>query len=253
MSDRPLRLRAAARSDVGRVRSANEDSFIERPDMCLWVVADGMGGHANGQWASRAIVDAVSRVAPSGDFDADIRRVADAIHAANATIYHRASEDGAQMGSTVAALLVQEGFFAALWVGDSRIYLYRDGTLHQLTRDHTQVQEMVEAGLLDAAEAKSHPMGHVLARAVGVQESLEIDVIVDEAEVGDTFLLCSDGITAVISNDEIARAMAGPPQPATAIATLVELCLERGAPDNVTTIAVACEEITRLSQLSTAS
>jgi serine/threonine protein phosphatase PrpC len=246
MSDRPLRARAASRSDVGRVRSANEDSFIERPDMGLWVVADGMGGHANGRWASGTIVDAIAPLAPSGDFDIDIRRVADAIHAANGTIHDRSLADGAQMGSTVAALLVQEGYFSVLWVGDSRVYLYRNGQLHQLSKDHTQVQEMVESGLLTPEEAHTHPMSHVLARAVGVEPSLEIDVIVDEAEVGDSFLLCSDGLTARVSNAEIAAAMAGA-QPQVTASSLVELCLERGAPDNVTAVAVACEEITRLS------
>ena len=115
------------------------------------------------------------------------------------------------MGSTVAALIVQEGFFSVLWVGDSRVYLFRDGTLHQLSRDHTQVQEMVDSGLLTPDEAKTHPMSHVLARAVGVQASLELDVIVDEAGVGDRFLLCSDGLTARVSPEEIAAAMAGVP------------------------------------------
>jgi serine/threonine protein phosphatase PrpC len=252
MSDRPLRLRAFSRSDVGRVRSANEDSFLERPEMGLWVVADGMGGHANGRWASGVIVDAIAPLTPLGDLDADIRRVADAIHAANATIYDRSIVDGASMGSTVAALLVQEGFFAVLWAGDSRVYLYRDGVLHQLSRDHTQVQEMVDVGLLTPEEAKTHPMSHVLARAVGVQASLELDVIVDEAEVGDSFLVCSDGLIAGrVSAEEISAAMAGG-QPQVISSSLVELCLERGAPDNVTAIAVACEEITRLALASTA-
>jgi serine/threonine-protein phosphatase Stp1 len=251
MSDRPLRLRASSRSDVGRVRTANEDSFLERPEMGLWVVADGMGGHANGRWASGTIVDAIAPLTASGDLDADIRSVADAIHAANATIFDRSQVDGVSMGSTVAALLVQEGFFAVLWVGDSRVYLFRDGMLYQLSRDHTQVQEMVDGGLLTPDEAKTHPMSHVLARAVGVQASLELDVIVDEAGVGDRFLLCSDGLTARVSADEIAAAMAGG-SPQVASSSLVELCLERGAPDNVTAIAVACDEITRLSLVSTA-
>jgi serine/threonine protein phosphatase PrpC len=219
--------------------------------MGLWVVADGMGGHANGRWASGVIVDTVAPLTASGDLDADIRRVADAIHAANSTIHERTVADGVSMGSTVAALLVQEGFFAVLWVGDSRVYLFRDGQLHQLSRDHTQVQEMVDAGILSAEEAKTHPMSHVLARAVGVQSSLELDVIVDEAEVGDTFLLCSDGLTARVAPDEIAAAMAGG-QPHVTSSSLVELCLERGAPDNVTAIAVACEEMTRLSLEPTA-
>ena len=150
------------------------------------------------------------------------------------------------MGSTVVALLVQDRRFAVLWAGDSRIYLRRDRSLHQLTRDHTQVQDMVDAGLLSPEEAKEHPMKHVLARAVGVQPRLELDAIVDEADVGDMFLLCSDGLTGQVSDDEIVTTMNGR-QPQAVCAALVELCLERGAPDNVTTVAVACEEITRIS------
>jgi serine/threonine protein phosphatase PrpC len=246
MSDRPLRLRAAARSDVGRVRTANEDSFVESPDMGLWAVADGMGGHANGQWASGVIAAALNALTASGDFDADIRRIADAIHAANATIHERSLADGASMGSTAVALLVQDGFFSVLWAGDSRAYLFRDGALHQLSRDHTQVQEMVDSGLLEPEEAKRHPMSHVLARAVGVQHDLQLDAIVDEAEVGDAFLLCSDGLTGLVADDEILAAMAAE-QPQTVCDGLVELCLQRGAPDNVTIIVVLCEEITRLA------
>ncbi len=104
------------------------------------------------------------------------------------------------MGSTVVALLVQaRRYFAVLWAGDSRIYLCREGWLHQLTRDHTQVQDMVEAGLLSPEDAKEHPMKHVLARAVGVQPHLQLDAIVDEVDVGDMFLLCSDGLTGQVS------------------------------------------------------
>lgn len=241
-----LRLRAAAVSDVGCVRSANEDSFLERPEVGLWVVADGMGGHAHGQWSSNVIVSAMRDVGLSGDFDTDVQGVADAIHAANATIHERTEAEGVAMGSTVVALLVQDRRFAVLWAGDSRSYLCREGWLHQLTRDHTQVQEMVDAGLLSPEEAKEHPMRHVLARAVGVQPHLQLDVVVDEADVGDIFLLCSDGLTGPVSDEEIVQAM-GARQPQAVCASLVELCLERGAPDNVTTVAVACEEITRIS------
>jgi len=241
-----LRLRAAAVSDVGRVRSANEDSFLERSDSGVWVVADGMGGHAHGQWSSNTIVSAVRDLSLSGDFDADVNSLADAIHAANAVIHERTMAEGVSMGSTVVALLVRDRRFAVLWAGDSRIYLCRDGWLHQLTRDHTQVQEMVDAGLLSPEEAKEHPMKHVLARAVGVQPSLQLDAIVDEVDAGDIFLLCSDGLTGQVSDQEIVQAM-GARQPQAVCASLVELCLERGAPDNVTTVTVACEEITRVS------
>lgn len=243
MSEARLRLRAAALSDAGRVRTVNEDSFVQRPDMGLWVVADGMGGHVHGGWASGVIAKAIDSLVSSDDFDADVNGVAAAIHAANATIHDRSRSEGASMGSTAAALLVQQGRFSALWAGDSRIYLLRDGALYQLTRDHTQVQELVDAGRLSQEEAKGHPMSHVLARAVGVRPGLELEAMVDEAAVGDVFLLCSDGLTVVVSDAEISEAMQSP-QPQAICGHLVELCLSRGAPDNVTVVAVACEEVT---------
>ena len=155
------------------------------------------------------------------------------------------------MGSTVVALYLNGARFACIWAGDSRIYLLRDGVLHRMTRDHTQVEEMVERGLLTPEQAKGHPMSHVLSRAVGVQDVLDLDAVSDQAQARDIFLLCSDGLSGVVTEEEICEHLAHLPREA-ACNKLLELVLARGAPDNVTLIAVACEEKTALT-LSPAS
>jgi serine/threonine protein phosphatase PrpC len=241
-----FRIKAAGSTNVGLVRSANEDSMVLREDAGVWVVADGMGGHENGQWASNAIIDAVGQTSFSGNFDADVTALADAVHAANARIHDTAVSRGGRMGSTVVALHMSGDRFACLWAGDSRIYLLRGGELYRLTRDHTQVQELVDRQLMTPEEADHHPMSHVLSRAVGVQAELQLDVISDTALPRDVFLLCSDGLTGVVSDPEIAERLSTLSIEA-ACRRLTELVLARGAPDNVTMVAVACEEMTALA------
>jgi serine/threonine protein phosphatase Stp1 len=244
MADR-LRLEDDMKTHPGCVRAANEDSAVSMPRDSIWAVADGMGGHANGQHASQTLARMIGGVSASDDLSSACKMVADAIHAANAEIFAEAQTRGEQMGSTIVALVMRDREFAVLWAGDSRAYLYRDSVLHQLTNDHTQVQEMVDRGLLSPAEAADHPMSHVLARAVGVRPMLELDAISDTARPGDIFLLCSDGMYGVVSNDEVAAILAEAGR--RSIETLVELCLERGAPDNVTVILVSAHEPTALA------
>ncbi|MGA0603153.1 PP2C family protein-serine/threonine phosphatase [Caulobacter sp. KR2-114] len=239
-----LRLTHEAQSDVGAVRQVNEDSFVALPEHGLWAVADGMGGLENGQWASGAVVEALSRLSPESDFDAAAAKVAEAIHQANATINAAVRESGHNMGSTAAALMILGRRFAVFWAGDSRVYLLRGGQLFRMTEDHTQVQDMVSRGLLSEEEAAHHPMRHVISRAVGVEPTLELDAVADEVQIDDVFLLCSDGLYGVVSDDEIAQALAV--NPVSAARDLVALSLSRGAPDNVTVVTVCCEETTLL-------
>ncbi len=240
-----LRLYDAMTTHEGTVRAANEDSAIALPQAGFWVVADGMGGHANGKLASQTIVDHVAQVVWPDSFDDACAAAAGALHAANAAVFAEAETLGQQMGSTVVSLLVRGRQFAVLWAGDSRAYLYRDGRLHQLSTDHTQVQEMLDRGLLTPEQAAGHPMGHVLARAVGVRPTLELDAISDVARPGDTFLLCSDGLHGVLNDGEITTVLAVDGRAATDV--LVSWCLERGAPDNVSVITVSAHEPTALS------
>ena len=239
-----FRIEDFSATHVGEVRSENEDSFVAVPQSQVWVVADGMGGHVNGKLASSTIVAAVA----NGTFGASLEQVCDelaeTIHAANAEIYAKSIEAGSQMGSTFVALVIRDGEFAVLWSGDSRAYVFRGGQLIQLTADHTQVQAMIDRGLLTPEEALTHPMRHVLARAVGVEEELDIDAVRDFVEPRDLFLLCSDGLYGLVSDDEIAGILAE--SGAAACEELIGLCLERGAPDNVTVTLVSVHEPTLL-------
>jgi serine/threonine protein phosphatase Stp1 len=241
-----FRLESAAGTHEGRVRTNNEDAFCERARDGLWVVADGMGGHEHGEWASAAIADALERIIIPSDFTDACEAIADGIHAANRRIWRESEQRGQQMGSTVVALYVSGGRFAVFWVGDSRAYLQRGEHILQISRDHTQVQEMIDRGLLTEEDAIGHPMGHVLARAVGVRDEVEVDVIEDEVEPGDIFLLCSDGLSGQVNAEEIG-AMLTAHEAGAATRKLIDLTLERGAPDNVTIITVAVHEPTLLS------
>ncbi len=242
------RIEATGRSHEGRVRTNNEDAFCDRTADGLWVVADGMGGHEFGERASAAIVEELGRTRLSYDLQDACEEVSQAVHRANAMIWEEAQAGGTQMGSTVVILVIRGSRFAVLWVGDSRAYLMRGGTLYQLSRDHTQVQEMLDRGLLTEAEALDHPMGHVLARAVGVREQLEIEAIIDEVIAGDIFLLCSDGLSGYVSDEEITTVLReSRDSDAEAVDRLIAKTLEHGAPDNVTTIVVVTHEATLLS------
>lgn len=240
------RINSAAASHEGRVRANNEDAYCERPRDGLWIVADGMGGHEHGEWASAAIVEILAELPIPEDFVAACEAIADGIHAANARIFEEAESRSQQMGSTVVGLYLQGARFAVLWVGDSRAYLLRGDQLYQLSRDHTQVQEMIDRGLLSEDDARGHPMSHVLARAVGVRETVEVDVVEDEIEPGDIFLLCSDGLSGPVSAEVIAATLTGQ-DPTTATRRLIEATLAHGAPDNVTIVTVAVHEPTLLS------
>lgn len=240
-----LRIEDDALTDTGLVRPQNEDSHLSLPQKQLWLVADGMGGHEGGRFASQAIVEAVSTADLPDGFEAATDAFSAAVHAANQRIFAAGRDAGRLMGSTVVALLVRGDEFAVFWAGDSRAYLLRDDQLILLTRDHSQVQDMVDRGLLSPEDAADHPMRHVLRRAVGVQPSLEIDAIRDQVAKGDLFLLSSDGLHGVLSDEDIAAILrkheVGAARP------LVDACLQRGAPDNVTVVLVSASEPTMLN------
>jgi len=244
-----FRVRSTCVTHTGLVRAANEDSALVREEAQVWVVADGMGGHANGQWASQTVVSAIRAATLKGEFEPDVNGLIDAIQAANSHIFQAAQETGRSMGSTAVALYLCGDQFACVGAGDSRIYLLRAGQLYLITRDHTQVQEMVDRGILTPEEAVNHPMSHVLSRAVGVQGELQLEATADQALPRDVFLLCSDGLTGVVSEPEIADRLSHFNGDA-ACGRLLDLVLSRGAPDNVTMIAVACEEATALTFLA---
>lgn len=233
-------LRSVGRTHVGLVRKHNEDAFLERPDLGLWLVADGMGGMTAGEVASQAIVAALGGIAGPLDAPALTAEIRGRIAAVNTGLLGLAARrgPGTTIGSTVAGLVVRGGHFACFWAGDSRVYRFRAGELDQLTRDHSLVQDMVDAGLLRPEDAERHPQASVIQRAVGVDEDIKLDWVHAPVEPGDVFLLCSDGLTRMVRNEELEQALGrGPIEEVSA--ALIALTLERGAKDNVTVILVA--------------
>ena len=241
-----LSLRYAAKSDVGLVRQGNEDSGYVGPRLLL--VADGMGGHAAGELASALAVATVADLDVHPPTDSDILTyLSDSIDKVGEAIEELISEDPelTGMGTTVTGLYWLGGRVAIVHVGDSRAYLLRDGDLQQLTHDHTYVQTLVDSGRITEAEAAVHPRRSLLMRALDGMNPVEPDLSVREARKGDRFLLCSDGLSGVLSGIEIARVL-NSGEPTGVVTSLVDLALERGAPDNVT--VVVAEVIERESE-----
>lgn len=241
-----LRYRSAARTHVGLVRQVNEDSLLARDEAALWVVADGMGGHDNGQWASQTLVVEFAELDLGPDPRTRGAVMVRALERGNRVIHDAATAAGRQMGTTAVLVHGEGADLLLLWVGDSRIYRLRGGRLEQLTRDHTVVQELVDRGSLAPHEAESHPMSHVLSRAVGTEPELRYDAATDKAMAGDRYLLCSDGLTKVMDDAEIA-AVLGQGAIEAAADRLIERTLAAGAPDNTSLVILSVEEATALS------
>ncbi len=237
-------MQTGAATHRGMVRDHNEDAFVRRPESGLWAVADGMGGHDAGDIASGTIAEELASVGvPGSGEDLRARFTQRLNHAHQRIRAHSASLGGATVGATLVALLVFENRFEALWSGDSRIYMLRDGTLRQLTRDHTEVQALLDSGAISAEEARTWPRRNVITRAIGVTELPECDAVSDELAEGDVFLLCSDGLTEHHSDTDLAVAMAAVAQGSTdaqgACDALIAQTLERGARDNVTVVILS--------------
>lgn len=234
-------------------RDHNEDSFLADDELGLYVVCDGMGGHAGGETASRLTVEAIERAlrgarqgpdnpfsstAPLGETPlADALR--EAIEAASAEVFRKSREDPelTGMGTTCTALLLHEAFALVGHVGDSRAYLVRDGVIVQLSDDHSLVNEQVRAGLLTPDEAKHSRLKNIITRSVGFEAEVRVDLVGLETSPGDKLLLCSDGLSNLVENEEIRDALVKRPLGEVPRA-LVDLANERGGDDNITVIAV---------------
>lgn len=227
---------------AGRVRDVNEDGLFAGPEWGVWLVADGMGGHENGRLASTTVVEEVSTIGQAVSAPDLLARFRDRIFRANAKLIRLAEEQQRQdviIGSTVAAVLMYGNHYACIWSGDSRIYLVRAQQISQISRDHTEVQELLDSGAVTEQEARNWPRRNVITRAVGIFDDPGLDLVQGEVKSGDTFLLCSDGLTGHVEDDEILKAIQSEP-PQAACDSLIDLALERGARDNVTVVAVRC-------------
>jgi serine/threonine protein phosphatase PrpC len=233
----PLSFDVSSVTHAGKVRKRNEDSCLVRTDTGLWAVADGMGGHEAGDLASRILVQSLDAIEqPEAALDL-LEQCETQIFRANRQIMALSrARDGATIGTTAAVLLVRDRHYACVWAGDSRVYRINGGAIRQLSRDHTEVEELVAAGTLSREVARNWP-NNVITRAVGVAEDLELEVVTGSVDPGDAFVICSDGLTKHVRDDEILQYAAGRNARA-ACESMLELALQRGGVDNVTVVIV---------------
>jgi protein phosphatase len=253
-----VRIASGGVTDVGRVRANNEDCYKIVEPLNLFVLSDGMGGEAHGEIASAMAVETVVKhcrdagtnpAAPvigavQPNWSARTKRLSAAVHLANRNIFKSAEENPDQhgMGATLTAVWIEGAKLSVAHVGDSRAYLLRSGSLLQLTRDHSLVAEQVRRGILTAAEAEESDMQSVLLRALGAQAEIEVDAEEHTLFPRDVLLLCSDGLTRMVTEPEIAGTLQAETDPARAAEKLIALANERGGPDNITVVIVRLEK-----------
>lgn len=240
-----MKLVHAARTDVGMMRSGNEDNFTvdSSAERGIFIVADGMGGHAAGEVASEMAVQIVQReLAHVTDLDADnvVDLVAGALKRANRAIHDRTltEVDKQGMGTTASVLLLARSRYLIGQVGDSRVYLLRDGQFSQLTKDHSYVQEQVDAGFLTPEQARYHPYSNVITRCVGAGQDVEPDIYRGAVRAGDLYLVASDGLTGMVDDRRLAQLLNSRAEPDRKVQALIAEANGRGGLDNITAIIV---------------
>ena len=254
-----MKITYKAVSDVGRKRKGNEDSLFVNPEQHLFVVADGMGGHAAGEIASKVAVDSINEFVCLTGGDEEItwpfgldetisydgNRLKTAVRFANKKVLEATKEKSEYegMATTVCAVLVDDQVANLAHVGDSRVYLFREGELSQLTSDHSWVNEQIQSGVISAEQARTHPLRNVVTRALGGKADLQVDMQTHDFETGDVLLLCSDGLTTMIPDDDIARLMREGAGDIEATAQeLVDAANAKGGEDNITVVLLQFEE-----------
>ena len=236
----PVRLRSWAMSHPGPKRKHNEDAYVDRPDLGVWAVADGAGGHDAGEVASGMIRESLEAIPVGLSASELLAEVRGRIEATHDWLRQEAARRGPDVviASTVVVMLARGDHFACLWAGDSRAYLLRDGVLQQVSHDHSLVQELVDAGAIRPEEAESHPRANVITRAVGADlDDFALDKVSGRLQFGDRFLLCSDGLSKTLQEAQIAGLLGAhdgvpPPQ------SLIAAALAMNASDNVTVVMV---------------
>lgn len=242
-----FRIDSEGATDPGKVRALNEDSYLVKPEIGLWAVADGMGGHDAGDFASQTLVAELDKIAETSSAPALLSAIEESVIKANTTLRDAAAErgGGSVIGCTLAALVVFEDAYACVWSGDSRVYRVRYNRIEQITRDHTEAQELVDRGTITAEEAKTWPRKNVITRAIGVFDEPELEMVQGRVEHGDIFVICSDGLTEHVEDHEIERFSLRRPLDR-AVDSMISTTLDRGAKDNVTVIQISCSGVTAL-------
>jgi serine/threonine protein phosphatase Stp1 len=235
-----MRLMSWAMTHPGMKRSHNEDAYVDRPDLGVWAVADGAGGHQAGEVASgmiREALDAIPPGLPPSELLAQVRLQVESTHIALRDLAMQRGPN-VTVASTVVVLMAREEHFACLWAGDSRAYLLRDGVMEQITHDHSLVQELVDSGTIRPEEAESHPRANVITRAVGADlDEFALDKVSGRLQPGDRFLLCSDGLSKTLPENQLAALLGAsdevpPPQ------SLIAAAVAMNASDNVTAVII---------------
>jgi serine/threonine protein phosphatase PrpC len=241
-----MKLRSCAISDVGKKRQKNEDSYLLNDELKLFIVADGMGGHAGGEYASRIAITTIEDSfknfsetelkEPEKIIDSSIQ------HAAN-HIVAKAEEDEALrgMGTTVVALYLHDKRAILGHVGDSRAYLFREGVIEQLTEDHSLVNEQLKSGLISEEEARTHQFKNIITRSLGASPEVEVDLISKKIKLGDIFVLCSDGLSNLVETSEMEQLLRDN-EAVTAAKSMVDLANKRGGDDNITLLVIEVVE-----------
>lgn len=233
----PAGILSAFRTDVGKVRANNQDAPIVSEKLRLYGVADGMGGHKGGEVASTSARDDLLRELEGKT--PSVATLSSAIEEVNRQIYHQQEHDDALtgMGTTLSVLWMSDNFVYIGHVGDSRVYLLRDGEFKQMTLDHSLVEQLVREGVLTEEEAQNHPMRNIITRAIGTDESVEVDVVVEERRKGDMWLACSDGLHGLVDDRQMRDALRQY-APEKAADVLLKAALDAGGRDNVTLVIV---------------
>ncbi len=249
-----MQLSVAAGTDVGRIRAGNEDSLYADADQerGLFIVADGMGGHAAGEVASEMAVQIVARdLTDVRDLTAGDAgtRMGDALKAANRAIYERTIQEAEKqgMGTTASCLLMGQGRYLIGHIGDSRVYLLRDGVFRQITKDHSYVQEQVDAGFLTPEQARYHPYSNVITRCVGANAAVEADIVTGDLQVGDLYLVASDGLTGMVEDPQLKKILESRQTPGRMVDAMITEANRRGGLDNITAIVVQVVKVTGIA------
>jgi serine/threonine protein phosphatase PrpC len=235
-SSNPLQITSSARTHVGAVRTINEDRILDCPECRLWAVADGMGGHSLGDAAAATVIKALAAIdQPLQPVNEHL--IAEALERANQEIYRSTRITGRTSGTTVAGLHIQGSSALIFWAGDSRIYRLRARNLERLTRDHSLVQELTDAGVLTVEQARDHPKANVITRALGVQAFADVEFGTHSVADGDLYLVCTDGLCGLLEDAAICALLSS--SPSIIVDQLIHAALAAGGTDNVSVIVIS--------------